>query len=388
MKKLLFIYLFIFSFCLSVSHSNNTGFAFLKIPPSAESIALGGINNTIINDASSLFINQSSLAFLNKHNLAINSIAFFSDINIHTLSYLYKGKIFNQGIGIKNLQTLSINRTEIEGQSPITNLGNASYYDRQIMYGISRKIDETSGVGIGISYYSQKLDNIKRNSFLFDIGYKKYYGKNFIHGISIKNLGQAIVFDKEKTSLPYTISTGIYYEKDWLPPLIFDIQWVKNDNIKFSVGTAINLEEHFHLYFSWQSDNDIKDSINLGISAFHNNYKISYAFKNFADFGDLHTFNVSIFFDKKEKVVKEIPDAPPLIDVNKNDLYFQFIQTGQRLYEDKKFYESIMYYEKAINIKPDFNIGIYKRIGDAYFQIKNYSEAEKYYDLYRKKLTE
>lgn len=371
---------------MSNLYSSNTGFAFLKIPSTAKSIGLAGIKTTISEDANTVFLNQSRLAYLNNNNISFNTISFFDDITIFNLSYASEGKYFNHGFGIKNLQKLSIERTRIEGQSPITNLGTADYYDRQIMYAISRKINASSSVGMGISYYSQKLDNMERNTFLVDLGYSKDYSDNLRFGVSVKNLGQSFSYYKEKTNIPYHFSAGMYYKHDIILHLLADLNYFKNEDIYLSLGTIINFEEYVEFYVGWQTNNDIKNSINLGLSILGNNFKLTYSYKNYDYFGDLHSFNLSIYFDKREKRIKPEPEPKEIITVSKEDLYFKLVRTGQKLFENKNYTEAILYYKKAVEIKPNFNIGIYRRIADTYFLLKKYSEAENYYNIYRKKL--
>lgn len=382
-------FLYTIIFCLlypCIIFASNTGFAFLNIPANAKSIALGGNNTTMINDAGAVFLNQSSLAFLTQHNINFNSLSFFDGIEIYTLSYAYKGNNFNQAIGIKNLKNLSVDRTLIEGQVPVTGLGSADYYDRQFMYAISRKIDNNSAIGLGMSYYTQKIDNIKTNNMLFDLGYKKIFSKDLIYGLSVKNLGKSPTIDKEKSYLPNTISTGLYYRSTWLPPIIIDFFKQKNDNIHLSLSTVINFEEYFQFYIGWRTDNDIKDSISMGLSVLQKNYIISYGFKNQGGFGDIHSFNISFYFDKKDKSVTGPESIKPVIEVSKDDMYFQFLKTAQNLYENKKYVEAINYYKKAVDIKSDYNIGIYKRIADIFFILKEYEKAEEYYNIYRTKI--
>lgn len=368
-------------------YCRENGFAFLKLPVDAKSIALGRTYSAIPDDANSVYYNQAGLAFLNNYQIAFNSTNFFKDINILNLMLALKGEIYNYGFGIRNLNTVSIDRTEIQGQEPITNIGQADYYDRQFIAAVSRKLNSSSGIGGAISLIQEKIDNINKTVIGIDLGYKKYFDKNLIYGVSIKNIGRSVKFEKEKINLPLMITSGIYYKYDYFPAIAADLTYEVNEEFYYSAGIIINFEKYFSIYFGGSNKNNIKNSINIGFSAFYDKYEFSYAYQNFDEYGDLHSINLSIKFAAPKKIVEEIKEEPKPLQIDETKLYYEYLQLGESYSEDKKYEKSIFYFEKAIKIKDDDkNIGVYKKLGDLNYMIKNFDEAKKYYDIYLEKL--
>ncbi|HOL48447.1 MAG TPA: hypothetical protein PK189_09730, partial [bacterium] len=107
-------------FFTTISYAGLTGFSFLKLSSDAKSAALSNMTTALPNyEASAIFLNPADLVFHKENNLLFNTTNFYNDLHFYNLSYSFQRLIYNYGIGIKNLKTVKVERTEIEGQNAI-----------------------------------------------------------------------------------------------------------------------------------------------------------------------------------------------------------------------------------------------------------------------------
>ncbi|HOL48090.1 MAG TPA: tetratricopeptide repeat protein, partial [bacterium] len=265
------------------------------------------------------------------------------------------------------------------------------FYDRQLTFTIGRHINSNSGLGLSLNMFQEKIDDKTKQTFFLNIGYRNYFYKNLVYGVTIRNIGPAIKYYKDKTDLPAMISNGIYFQPEisFLPALCLEFNYERNNDASLITALIFNFEKYINVYLSYSNYSKIRNKLNGGISISYKNFDLCYGYQNIEDFGDLHSFNISLKFATKVREKKEVMKLKPVeknIEVDETKLYYNLLKTGQENLENKRFDEALFYFEKAIELKEDKNIELYRKIGDIYFQKKDYTKAKEFYDKYLEKI--
>lgn len=285
---------------------------FLNLEINPRSVALGGAQGAVVDDASSLWVNPAALMEINNFSIYLSRSKYVAGINYNFMSYAQRlsydsvvaFSIFNNDIG-------TIEHTDINQNV----LGKFSPTDTVFLLGYSRGITEFSDretdvtIGIGYKYIKSKIYNTA-NSTAFDLGINVYKFTYIPYKLSftIQNLGKGLRYDQESIPLPmkFRIGTAIYP----FPALLFalDFVWPKSDSYYLNFGSELNLKmaESFSFYLrGGMSTLKIRNDFNgfsFGFGTLIKFLSVDYSFSTMNDLGNTHLLSISFDFPMKEAV--------------------------------------------------------------------------------------
>ena len=316
MKKLIILFsvFLLVALFITPAYSQNkvaqTGLQFLKVDPNARAAGMGGALTEASFDASGMFYNPAGMSrnekdfdFLANHTQWIADIKYTSFAVAKTF-----GDIGTFGVNAIITDYGDITGTRVSGTDPRgyveTGNVNVNAYSFGIAY--ARNISEQFSVGGQVKYVYQQLGNskmqdgsIKENKvdgFGFDFGTIFYPGwHSFRFGISARNFGQELTYEKEGFELPLTFTIGVAMD-------VMDFVDTENQSLLLTVD-AVHPRDfaerlHFGLEYTF-----------LSMFALRGGYKVNYDVEDYAlgvgffkDIGDVlvkvdYAYSNMKFFD-------------------------------------------------------------------------------------------
>ncbi|MCX7905848.1 MAG: PorV/PorQ family protein [Elusimicrobiales bacterium] len=285
---------------------------FLNLDISPRVLALGGVQTSIVDDASSIILNPAGLIEINNFSIFLSRTRYVADINYNFMSYAqrisYDSVIavsaFNDDIG--NLEYTDINQNI---------LGNFSPSNTVIGVGYSRGITEFSdretdvSIGVGYKYIRSKIYNTD-NATAFDLGINVYKFTYIPYKLSfsVQNLGSGLRYDQESVPLPMKFRIGsVIYP---FPSILFgiDFVWPNNDNYYINLGSELNIKGGENFFFSLRGGFNtlrVRNSLggfSFGFGVLIKFLSIDYAFASMGELGNTSLISISFDFPLKEPV--------------------------------------------------------------------------------------
>jgi hypothetical protein len=199
------------------------GVQFLKIDPVARSASLGGAMTVVDYSSSAMFYNPAGMARMEKQfDINFNTNQWIADIQYNSFGAAYTF----EGIGTFGINGIFSDYGDIPGAQLADNEDGYIVTDNidvnAYAVGISYAVNLSSNFAIGATgrYISQSLgaslmnDNSTKNNevsgLTFDFGTVFYPGwESFRFGISVKNFGDELTYERESFETPLTFSIGV-----------------------------------------------------------------------------------------------------------------------------------------------------------------------------------
>jgi hypothetical protein len=199
------------------------GLQFLKIDPSARSASMGGAMTVVDYSSTAMFFNPAGMARMAKQfDISVNTNQWIADIQYNSFGAAYTW----EGIGTFGVHGIFSDYGDIPGAQLADN--DAGYIEtgnidvNSYAFGISYAVNLSSNFAIGASgrYVSQHLgssvmndNSSKKNEvsgLTFDFGTVFYPGwESFRFGISVKNFGDELTYERESFETPLTFTIGV-----------------------------------------------------------------------------------------------------------------------------------------------------------------------------------
>jgi hypothetical protein len=178
------------------------GLQFLKIDPAARSAALGGAMTVVDYSSTAMFFNPAGMARMEKQiDISFNTNQWIADIQYNSFGAAYTF----EGIGTFGLHGIFSDYGDIPG---------SQLADNDLGYVVTDNIDVNS-YAFGISYAVNLSSNFAigasgRYVMTFDFGTVFYPGwESFRFGISVKNFGDELTYERESFESPLTFTIGV-----------------------------------------------------------------------------------------------------------------------------------------------------------------------------------
>lgn len=195
-----------------------TGLQFLKINPSARSIAMGEANTANEMGINAIFWNPAGLTQqLPTHNVSLTHIGWIADIDYNAAAYaLNLGSLGVFGVNYISLGTGDIEETTFETE--ITQQGTGRVFtagDLALGLTYAKQFTNKFSAGVTVKYIREKLDDFDTDAWAFDVGTLYWTGfKSLRLAMSARNFGPDMRFvseDKEgyQFHLPLVMSIGL-----------------------------------------------------------------------------------------------------------------------------------------------------------------------------------
>ncbi|MCX7641660.1 MAG: PorV/PorQ family protein [Elusimicrobiales bacterium] len=318
MNKFIFIILIVFCVDINSTEYFNdkargiTSGDFLNLDINPRVLALGGVQGSVVDDASSISLNPAGLMEINNFSIFLSRSKYIEGINYNFMSYAqritYDGVV---GISAFTNDIGTIEHTDIDQNI----LGRFSPSDVVVGISYSRGITEFSDretdvtMGIGYKYIRSKIYNTAKATAV-DLGINVYKFTYIPYKLSfvINNLGSGLRYDQESVPIPmkFRIGTAIYP----FPSLLcaVDFVWPKNDIYYLNVGSELNLKTAENFFFSLRGGfNTLKTRNDLGGFSFGFGIlikflSVDYGFTSMGELGNTHLISISFDFPLKEPV--------------------------------------------------------------------------------------
>ncbi|MEW5692765.1 MAG: PorV/PorQ family protein [Candidatus Hydrogenedentota bacterium] len=251
-----------------------------------------------------MFYNPGQLVYLKRKNILFTHQNLIQDIDYESLMF---GIPLNQesviGVGLDYVDLGKVKRTTIQSFNQGINLGTASGNDLMLSAYYARPITESLGIGAGIKWVREKLDEKAANSVSIDAGLiYKLPIRELTFGVSLRNLGTKLKFYSDKENIPLTLQTGFQY----LSPnkrfrVCIDADKVRREEIGLHCGGELMIKEILFLRMGYNSAIDVDNGLTLGFGIKYYNIGFDYAYVPFGDIGRNHRFSGYCEFGKSYK---------------------------------------------------------------------------------------
>jgi hypothetical protein len=221
------------------------GLQFLKIDPAARSASMGGAMTVVDYNSSAMFFNPAGMARMEKQfDISLNTNQWIADIQYNSFGAAYTF----EGIGTFGVNGIFSDYGDIPGAQLADNEQGFIVTDNidvnAYAVGLSYAVNLSSSFAIGATarYVSQNLgsslmndNSMKKNEvsgFTFDFGTVFYPGwKSFRFGISVKNFGDELTYERESFETPMTFTFGVAMN-------IFDLTAMEDQTLLLTVDAV------------------------------------------------------------------------------------------------------------------------------------------------------
>ncbi|MCD6091946.1 MAG: type IX secretion system protein PorQ [Bacteroidales bacterium] len=215
--RFFFVFLFLPLFGFSQSESGTT-YAFLNLPFSARSIAMGGTFLSVYDNDISLALSNPSLISSEMHNqLELNFVDYFSDINYGSVSY---GRTIEKlGAFVASMQFMNYGDFDYATETG-ERLGNFTASDYALNIGWGRALNANFFIGANLKGLYSAYESYNSFGLAVDVAATYLFPASKISSsIIFKNIGTQIKTYTPNTQepLPFEIQAGFSKELAHLP---------------------------------------------------------------------------------------------------------------------------------------------------------------------------
>lgn len=296
-RKIIIIALF--SNFIFAQSAGNSGLSFLKIGPSAKTIAVSDIG-FLDGDVSSVYYNPATVGFQNSESVLFTHHAWIQDLS---------SEILNANFTLWGLPlSIGANTTKIKGfevrtkpsETPLSTF-DVNYFSTNLSTGFG--IYENLYLGFTIKYLYESFYSDDATGFGYDFGlaYNNFM-QNFNIGASIRNLGSMNKLRYEKTELPTDLIVNATYNLhledaslDIIP--VFGYQNYFDAKIShIHIGSDIVYNKQFSLRLGYVNGVESRN-ISFGAGINWEGFNVDYAFTPFRyGIGNANTFSLQYKF--------------------------------------------------------------------------------------------
>ncbi|HOP50137.1 MAG TPA: type IX secretion system protein PorQ [Ignavibacteriales bacterium] len=303
MRILLFIILFIMSI-------NAQTYRFLNLITDARSAAVGGNFVANFDDPNVLFHNPSGVAGVQDYRTSFSFVDYFSDVNIGSISTKFSDNYLNYAAGVMFVNYGSIDKYDQFGNR----LGVFTPTDLQIIFAISKDIENNFYYGGAAKIIYSKIDEFSSSALSFDLG--MHYlsdNKDLKIGFTLRNIGfQLKTYNGIKENLPFDVKAGLNYKLKGVPlEVYFGINELNNSLSffkhfeKISLGAELRLSKAIVVRAGYDNSNrkDLEINQSAGLSGFNLGFginfkkiQIDYSFSSYGNIGSVNRFSLTTTF--------------------------------------------------------------------------------------------
>ncbi len=286
----------------ATASAGTTGFAFLQVPTGARAVAMGGAFTAVSGDPMGLYWNPATLAGMQKQMFTSTYTGYLMDMQAGFAGWVNPGDNDMVGVSVNYFYGGSFKRTSMtnptgNGEEFSTNsvsLGGTYVY----------KFTPVLAVGTTARFVYSSIDTYSGNAFMVDLG--AWYKPGLVsYGFAVRNAGiQTKAFYQDNDPLPTTIAAGASAEfLDDKLLVALDVSYPFHGNFDTALGVEyspvdmLSIRAGGNLHDKDAADNaggSIIDALAFGAGTNWNRFSLDYAFKPFADLGNIHRFSLGI----------------------------------------------------------------------------------------------
>lgn len=170
----------------------------LLINPWGQSTGLFGLNTSYVSGIDALKTNIAGLASVEKTEIGVAHSQYLSGSGVTVNNLGFAQRLGDFGVLGANIMAMGF------GEIPITTdntpEGGTGTYNPQFfnaMLGFSKEFSNSIQAGVGVTFISQQISDIRASGSVFEAGIQYKTGKrdNFHFGITLRNIGTAMKFE-------------------------------------------------------------------------------------------------------------------------------------------------------------------------------------------------
>ncbi len=169
----------------------------LLINPWAQSTGVFGMNTSYVSGIDAFKTNIAGLAFVNKTELGVAHSMYLSGSQVGVNNLAFAQSLGNFGVIGANVMAMSFGDIEItDVNNPEGGVGTFTPQFFNIQVGFAKEFSNSIHAGVGATFVSEQISNIRASGSVFEAGIQYRTGKrdNFHFGITLRNIGTGMRF--------------------------------------------------------------------------------------------------------------------------------------------------------------------------------------------------
>jgi hypothetical protein len=202
--------------------TGQAGAAELLINPWGRSTGVFGMNTSCVRGIDALKTNIAGLAFVNKTEVGASYTALLKNSNVGVNNIGFAQKLGNN-VGVLGVNIMAMSYGEITVTNYYNPEGNGGSYKPQFFnfqLGYAKTFSRNIQAGIGATFVTEQISNIKASGAAFEAGIQYVTGKrdNFHFGITLRNIGTNMRFSGNGFSINSEAPENESYQLNRLTP--------------------------------------------------------------------------------------------------------------------------------------------------------------------------
>lgn len=284
---------------------STSGFAFLDIPVSARAVAMGGAFTAMTDDANALYWNPAGIASIDEPVITTSYSNYLMDMQAGFLGWVNPRENDVIGVSLNYFYGGSFIRTTLS--EPQGTGDEFSSNNIAIAGSYSKMIFPMFSAGITGRFVYSTIDTYSGTAALLDFGtiYQPGFFEDLTLGLAIRNVGlQTKAFYQENDPMPTEIGLGatckllngsLLASADFIYPFQSDIDFALG--VEYSPIESLALRAGGNLHdkdASEAADGGFTDAMSFGLGTKWQQFGVDYAFKPFADLGNIHRISLEM----------------------------------------------------------------------------------------------
>lgn len=316
-----------------------------------------------VEGANSVYWNPAGLGLLESHELVMSHMQYFEDSSHQYAALavpLKKGKRGGFGLSVTRFAIDNIEARDATS----SRIGTVEQEDVniQVSYGVrlgkTRYLREGLFFGFGFKKISEELAGVIEETFAGDLGLQYRPGSQMAEslgswvrrasvGLTSKNIGKGLTYDRVETELPQEIAIGLGYTHflwgDALN-LALDFRNPRGEDSFFSLGGEFWVQNMVAFRLGLVEGQDLGEEIRAGMGFRFKTIQLDYAWSGFGEeLGDTHRFSLLLRFGE---------NPPSLVSGLKPDLINYYLSQAQDALEAGGYHEAVLHANQVLEIEP------------------------------------
>ncbi|MEI7529692.1 MAG: PorV/PorQ family protein [Elusimicrobiota bacterium] len=365
--------------------AGTTSGAFLKFNPSPRATGMGEACTAVTQDAYSAWANPAGLASLEVTELAATHTASFEDVTNQYASFALPvryGSTF--GVSITRQSVAPFQGYDASGDTTrkidAADMAIAGSYARTF---IKDEIDRpVLNVGVSLKSVSERLDTATADTLALDLGAiyhirpAKYWmskipAQEFRVGLSVKNLGGSLKFDRLAFPLPQSETLGLAWISHPAGAHTLTVsldQTVSNDDkYKVNLGAEYFMFQLLSLRAGYVSGQSIGTGLRVGVGFRLSFMDLDYSMSPFGELGMMQKVGVTMRFGSSRA---KQPLAGATARVGKAKLMApkdqiealktyaaDYVELARKSIDARQYTSAVENLDKAFNLEPQLKAG-------------------------------
>lgn len=260
---------------------------FLRMDPTASSSGFGSAYTARPDGVASAFYNPAGLGVLRSSEALFTNMDFIAGIGYNHTGIVIASESLSGGMGLSvtSLDYGSQDRTQINNENPIIDLGSFSAEDKAFSLSYGRKISNRLLGGLTTKWVESSLASEDASTLTADLGLMYAVpSTNLNAGISARNLVGDLQFQREADPLPRTLDVGGHYSLSldgsnrYRLNLGTSYVHLSDGDPYLKAGSELVVSEVFSLRFGYHGSQEAGDGWTLGGGLGYEDFSVDYAY--------------------------------------------------------------------------------------------------------------